>query len=106
MPRSGSLAARRLARAGLILALAGSGLSAARAEEVQPTLNARLDAGLEALSAEAADPDAARALVAARTALEAYEGVQKGARGAYLTGGGRSSGTPSTETLSTRSTGV
>lgn len=90
MPRSGSLAARRLARAGLILALSGSGLSAARAEEVQPTLNARLDAGLEALSAEAADPDAARALVAARTALEAYEGVQKGARGAYLTGGGNS----------------
>ena len=88
MPRS--LAASRLVRAGLIFALAAGGHSMAWAEEAQPTLNARLDAGLAAVGAEAADPAAARTLVAARTALEAYEGVQKGARGAFLTAGGNS----------------
>ena len=55
------------------------------------TLTERIDDGIDRLRAELrGDPEAARAWVADHIAPERYDGVLKGARGAYLTGRGNS----------------
>ena len=57
----------------------------------QPTLTAAVDDSIAALAAElGGDPAAARAWVADQVTAEAYPGVLKGARGAYLTGAANS----------------
>jgi hypothetical protein len=81
--------AARLAGVGLLWLLVGGAMTV-RAADLQPTLSGRLDAALDTLAAELPDAAAARARIAQDVALEAYEGVLKGARGTYLTAGGNS----------------
>lgn len=81
--------AARVLRAGLLLCLA-IGAPGALAETEQPTLTSRVDAAMAQFADGAGDVGAARARVAQSVALEAYEGVLKGARGTYVTGAGNS----------------